>query len=418
MKCLNCGKINEEYLCEECLTEDVLKKIFNQIIKYNPETCENIYIQEYVSTLTEIKEERNCIPSILSLFSFEISEYYLCLFYFLQGDERFEMATDAYLENHEWIEWKSQRIIDYKLKKYIRNDFIKPRVYCDWIAETKGVYAELYQKAAMYYGMIGEYDLSDQMILLGLSCDQFLYTSKEKMAEYLEKQRVDTLRYRTKKPYWPKTEERQRAVAMFYDEKGIVYSKIKNKAAKVPENQFGPISECFDEPESYCAFWCCEAFNVVSAKPIYQIAAIKVENGEIIDEFESLIRPWDGTICRKDAAKKAGVSLQVIENADDVDIVMPKFFEFVGDAVLVSTGALGTQAKLISRAARYAGMKCILNEFFDILDYASDIDDTFDLENNNREYLLKYFSVNDGNTALEKATVNKFLYESLKTFGE
>ena len=108
----------------------------------------------------------------------------------------------------------------------------------------------------------------------------------------------------------------------------------------------------------------------------------------------------------------------MIENADDVDIVMPKFFEFVGDAVLVSTGALGTQAKLISRAARYAGMKCILNTFFDILDFASDIDDTFDLENNNREYLLKYFSVNDGNTALEKATVNKFLYESLKTFGE
>ena len=97
---------------------------------------------------------------------------------------------------------------------------------------------------------------------------------------------------------------------------------------------------------------------------------------------------------------------------------MPKFFEFVGDDVLVSTGALGNQAKLISRAARYTGMKEIKNEFYDLLDLAADTSADFDLANNTREYLLTHFSVAEGKSALEKAQINKRLHDALKNYGE
>lgn len=93
-----------------------------------------------------------------------------------------------------------------------------------------------------------------------------------------------------------------------------------------------------------------------AAKGIYQIAAVKVRDGQITEEFQSLIRPWDGIADRKDAARKAKVELAVIESAEDVDQVIPKFFAFVGGDILVSTGAFGNQAKLLTRAARYAGM--------------------------------------------------------------
>lgn len=169
--------------------------------------------------------------------------------------------------------------------------------------------------------------------------------------------------------------------------------------------------------EDYCAFWCAETFSVTASKGIYQIAAVKVRNGRITEEFQELIRPWDGIADRKDAARKAGVELSVIESAEDVDRVMPKFFAFVGDDVLVSTGALGNQAKLLTRAARYTGMREIKNEFYDLLDLATDTSTEFDLANNTREYLLGRFSVEEGKTALEKAKVNKTLYDLLANYG-
>ena len=113
---------------------------------------------------------------------------------------------------------------------------------------------------------------------------------------------------------------------------------------------------------------------------------------------------------------KAGVELSVIESAEDVDLVMKKFFSFVENNVLISTGALRDQEKLISRATRYAGMREIKNEFCDLLDLAADISSEFDFKNNTRKYLLEHFSIEEGKSALEKAKINKQLYDDLKIY--
>jgi hypothetical protein len=372
---------------------------------------------EYVTTLQDPRDARKCIPAILDNLPMEKADYYCCLYYRYEEKEKLEHAIENYLSKHDWTERRSQKLIRFLLDYYIPNDFIKPRTWCDWIAETEGIYCELYTKAAEYFAMIAEYDLSDCLVEKGLACDLYLYGDKEKMQGALEKQKAKTQGYRTKKPYWPTTEERRRAVAMFYDEKGISYPRIESKPAKIPENEFEPIEECFDAPEDYCAFWCAEAFSVSSAKPIYQIAAVKVTDGKIADEFQSFVRPWDGTPSRKSAAKAAGVSLSVIEGAEDVDQVMVKFFDFVEDAVLVSTGALGDQAKLLCRATRYAGRKCLPNELYDLLDFAAETDNKFDLENNNRAYLLEVFGIAEGTDSVGKAKANIALYEALKNYG-
>ena len=56
--------------------------------------------------------------------------------------------------------------------------------------------------------------------------------------------------------------------------------------------------------------------------------------------------------------------------------------------------------------------------FYDILDLAAETSEEFDFDNNTREYLLAYFSIREGKTALEKAEVNKQLYDALKEYGE
>lgn len=426
MKCLNCGGASDRYLCNVCVTADILDKIFCQIRFYRPEDCENPYLAEYVSGLTEKYAERDIIPDILEQFDFEISEFYYCQYFKMRRDSRFEEAAVTYLQTHDLTNIRAQNVLYDLIESYIPNDFIKPKKWCEIVAGSDNLCCELYAVAAKYFAMIGEYDIADAVVDKGMVlCKDianrtFLFYSRDNMISRLEKQKEDTNRYRTKKPYWPATEERRRAVAMFYDEKGIKYPRIENRPTKIPEKEFAPINECFEgELTDYCTFWCSEVFSISAAKCIYQIGAVKVRDGKVTDNFESLIRPWDaGSSARKTVAKEAGVSVDVIESADDVDIVMRKFFDFVGDDVLVSTGALGNQAKLISRAARYAGMKEIKNEFYDLLDLAADTSEDFDLTNNTREYLLSHFSIIEGKTALEKAQTNKQIYDALMSYGD
>lgn len=425
MKCLNCGKEADAFLCDDCQTSQILDKLFYEILFYKPESCKNPYLAERVSGLTEKYAERAMIPPVLELFDFAVSDFYYCRYYRVCKDVRFETAALEYLQKHELADIHTQRVLHDLIESYVPNDFIKPKKWCELIAEAEDLCCELYADAARYFAMVGEYDTADAVTekAIKLCNDErkriLLFGTPEGMLLKLNKQKEDTNRYRTKKPYWPTTEERRRAIAMFYDEKGIEYPRGENKSKKVKESEFAPLNECFeDRLMDYCAFWCAEAFSVSAAKSIYQIAAVKVRGNRIEDTFESFIRPWDaGSSARKTAAKEAGVPLDVIESAEDVDLVMPKFFAFVGDDVLVSTGALGNQAKLISRAARYAGMKEIKNEFYDLLDLASDTSAEFDLANNTREYLLNHFSVKEGKTALDKAKINKRLYDELVSCG-
>lgn len=426
MKCLNCGNISTSLLCEECRSGEILEKIFREIVYFRQDTCENPYLLEYAVDFDERSALRLIVPEILNLFDGGIANYYLCRYYRLQKDDRFEDSALEYINTHEMDDFHTQTLLYELIDNYLPNNFIKPKKWCEIVAESKDFACELYAVAAKYFSMIGEYDLSDIILKKGIEIlenvevRKLLFFSPEKMSEKFEKQKIDTNRYRTKKPYWPATEERRRAIAMFYDEKGIKYPRIEKRAEKIRENEFEAIKECYDDGmNDYCTFWCSEVFSVSPIKCIYQIGAVKVRNNSVIDTFEAFIRPWDASCnARKMAAKEIGVLLEVIEGAEDVDLVMPKFFEFIEDDVLVSTGALGNQAKLISRAARYTGLRKIDNEFYDILDMAADCSSEFDMENNTREYLISHFSITEGKTALQKALINKELYDILLKYGE
>lgn len=425
MKCLNCGKTTDTYLCHSCQTPQILDKVFHEISTYQPESCENPYLVEYVSKLTEKYEERSAIPDILNLFDPEISAFYFCRYYRITRDPHFEESALTYIQTHAFSELHTQHVLYDLIDSYLPNDFNKPQRWCERIAKTTNLCCELYAIASRYFSMIGEYDLADtladQAIKLCNNGDAgaLLFSTPEKMLLKLSKQKDYITRYRTIKPYWPVTEERRRAVAVFYDRKGISYPRIECKPKKVSESDFAPLREYLAEKlTDYCAFWCAEAFSLTAAKGIYQIAAVKVRNGTITEHFQQFVRPWDsGPAAKKAAAKEAGVPLADIESAEDVDLVLSKFFAFVGEDVLVSTGALGNQAKLLSRATRYAGRSEISNEFFDLLDLAAEISPEFDLDHNTREYLLDYFSIEEGKSALDKARINKNLYDALLRCG-
>lgn len=388
---------------------------------YNAETCSSEFLKEYVEAFGNPYEARSCIPNVLLLFDKTISEYYYCRYYKMIRDDRFEESAIGYLNTHEIPDIKKQFVLYDLLGYYLRNDFVKPSKWCEYIKDTDNLCCELYYSAAQFFAMVGDYDLADSVINKALiycndnTYESFLLYSRESEIENLTKLSKDVIRYRTKKPYWPQTEDSRRAVAAIYEEKGISHPRIDSMPDKVKESDFTPISEFIGKlGAEYCAFWCAELFSSSAAKDIYQIAAVKVRNGTVLDKFQKYIRPKKASVAaKKSAAKEVGIDIEVLNSAEDVDQVMDKFFSFVENDILVSTDALGNQAKLISRAARYAGMKSIPNLFFDLLDYAADVSSDFDMQNNNREYLLTHFKISEGKDALEKAKNNIEIYNHL-----
>lgn len=426
MNCLNCGCISEHYLCSSCATITTLNRLFREIRFYKPDTCTNPYLQAYVSGLSEKYAERDIIPEILAQFDPQSTEYYSCIYLQMSGDSRFEDAARDYLETHELSDFHTQDVLYNLIRRYIPDNLTAPQALCELVRTRDDLFCELYAIAAKYFSMIGDYNLADAMVGRAQAlCEdpehrKLLYYSPEGMLAELEKQRITIQKYRTKKPYWPTTESRRRVVACFYDERGIPHPRVESKPAKVPESEFAPVkSYRGGNLSDYCAFWCSSVFSAGPSPCIYQIAAVKVLGGQVADTFAALVRPWDvGDSSRKAAARESGISLGEIEAADDVDLVMPKFFAFVEHNVLVSTEALGLQKRLLSRAARYAGMHGIENEFLDLLDLAADISEQFDFENNSRDHLLTCFQITEGKNAPEKALANKQLYDVLIRLGE
>lgn len=421
MRCLNCGKESPALLCADCRTDEILEQVYRQVMYYKPDDEQmSPYVRALAESYDDPKAIRQFIPDILKLFPENKTEYYYCMYCKGTKNEQFESLALSYMSTHDFTDERTQKILYSLLEFYIPNELIKPQKWCDIIRHTDELIFDMYYKAADYYGKVGDYDIAEELIgrashlLDDPTYENFMYTNRASAPDRLAKLSTSIRTYRSKKPYWPSTEARKRVIAEIYDAKGISHPRV-NKPVAVKESDFRALHEATDQKyKDYSAFWCADVFSVSGAKVVYQIAAVKVRNGTVIDTFQSFLRPWDGGKVKELAAKQAGVDLSVINGAEDVDLVMGKFFAFVGQDILVSMDAMGNQAKCISRAARYSGMNEIENPFLDLLDYAADISNEFDMKNNTQEHLMKHFGLKAGTTALDMAKQNSTVYERLK----
>lgn len=424
MKCFNCGNEVNDYLCVECTNENVLSKIFEQLLIAKRENCENKYILEYANNFEDFKEIRNCIPSILDKFETNINDFYYCRYYRRTYNSLFEENAIKYLKTHQENNLKKQLVLYDLIKSYLREDYEKPKEWCDIISKDDSLCIELYDIASEYFSMVGDYDIADKLVQLGLSKlndeDLYLFSNKEFMEKSLNKTSELIVRYRNGKPYWPNTEERRIQIKKIYDEKGIscqtnsvrVHSR-ENKRVKASD--FIVNNEWYDDiPSDYISFYCRGSYSTKTVITMYEIGAVKVSNGTIVDKFYDVVCPWEDLKIRKDASNELGISLEELDKADDVEKAMNKFFEFAGNQLLVSTEGLGLQKNILTRAMRYAFYKELNNPIGDILDYAANKDSKFDFENNTRNYLMKYFNLQDGTNSLDKAIINYKIIEELR----
>lgn len=423
MKCINCGNECNDFLCKNCLSEEILEVYINKIIKKDILNS-NTNLKDFLENST-YEERCECLAKLLNYYEGRQKEYFVCMLLKMTNDSAFELSAIEYINKSNFCDLNTQYVLYNLLSFYFRNDYIKPLEWYKQILDQDNLSYELYYNAAEYFSMIGDYEASecllnkieaqiDTLVILYNCSKDFIIKKIERLRNLLE-------RYRNGKPYWPQTEERRKQIADIYKLKGINYDNYLSaqlsvgKSKRVKESDFGEINECQDSNiNTYCSFWCNYVENIKGIKAIYEIAAIKVIDGEIVSEFEKFIKPWDGRSFIESAAKLRKIDYEILNTSDSVLVVVKSFLDFVENHVLVSTGALGNQLKVLIRALRYNKISIIDNKFLDILDFAADVSEEFDMANNTRQFLLDKFNLTDEIDAKSKALNNIKLFNALK----
>lgn len=77
-------------------------------------------------------------------------------------------------------------------------------------------------------------------------------------------------------------------------------------------------------------------FNSIEDR-IIEIGAIKIKNGKVIDEFSKFVNPKMKIPLK--IVELTGINDAMVENAQTIDEVLPKFIEFCNDSILVAHNA-------------------------------------------------------------------------------
>ena len=122
---------------------------------------------------------------------------------------------------------------------------------------------------------------------------------------------------------------------------------------------------------------------------IIEIGAVKIKNGEIIDEFNSFVNPK----CEipPEITELTSISNEDVADAETIEIVLPKFFEFTGNCLLIAHNA-GFDTKFIRRAAKEQGI-AFTNPYLDTLAVSRFINT--DLQTHKLDNIAKYYGLED-----------------------
>ena len=70
---------------------------------------------------------------------------------------------------------------------------------------------------------------------------------------------------------------------------------------------------------------------------IIEIGAVKVEDGKITDRFSTFVNP--GIPVPFEITRLTSITDQMVMDAPGIEVVLPEFLAFIGDAVLVAHNA-------------------------------------------------------------------------------
>lgn len=144
---------------------------------------------------------------------------------------------------------------------------------------------------------------------------------------------------------------------------------------------------------------------------IVEISAVKVTDGEVVDEFSTLVNP--GIHIPYFASSVNGITDDMVKDAPDVEQALREFITFVGDSILAGHNIRDFDLKFIQRdAVRFFG-KPLSNDYVDTLIVARRY--LPELKSRSLESLAYHYDISyDGaHRALADCYINKQVYDCL-----
>ena len=103
---------------------------------------------------------------------------------------------------------------------------------------------------------------------------------------------------------------------------------------------------------------------------ITEIGAVKIKNGKITDSFSTFVNPMEPI--SYEITKLTGITDEMVKDAPNINEVLPKFFDFFADSILVAHNA-NFDVGFIRKAASNAGLKHIKNTVIDTVELAKSL---------------------------------------------
>ncbi len=147
---------------------------------------------------------------------------------------------------------------------------------------------------------------------------------------------------------------------------------------------------------------------------IIEVSAVKVRNNEITDKFSSLVKPTG--IISSLITSITGITNEMVDNAPDIQEMLPKYLEFIGDDIILGHNVACFDRNIIKLYCERLGLPPFMNDTLDTLTYARKC--TLDVPNRKLTTLTEYFGISHDNAhrALADCIANHYCYQKLKKY--
>ena len=242
--------------------------------------------------------------------------------------------------------------------------------------------------------------------------DRFIDALNSKDAETAKVNNSGAAGYKVIKIYG--TREDLEQVYHSLDILGVEFEELEDGLPGAPKEVFEPV---FD---SFVAFDT-ENSGTYGGKDLpaalTEIGAVKVINGQIVDNKDWLINPQREIVPR--IARMTRITNDMVKDEPTINTVIKEFKEFVGDLPFVGHNIKAADLRFILKDGEKNGI-AFQNEFFDTNKYAKKIKDNYGFEDTKLEYLAGYFGIKDEghHRADNDAKVNAEVYLKLKNLDD
>ncbi len=395
MKCIVCGKLSKDCVCDECRESVDIKKLCREVAEYIPGKGVNPLWDESAAELKSPYDFKYFVLDITKDVNSPQKELIRmqCLSQIKTERLWLSKASLSWFLKNVWsyIETDELSVVERSFVGGIAlNVFFYTYQYdeaekiASIVSGQDNIAEESYYSLIEYYTKTRRYELASDYI--AMAKERYFLTGSTDIFERLLNDN-EKRKNGEKNGYEPNPRENRNSVKKkyryFLQKLGIEADGFQSGGNKTGGRNRIRDSEYpkFDKWVQHAGFKSFVAYDLETAgfhlerNCVLEIGAVKVIDGKLIDKrqykFQELIYPYGGTSkIEPEAFAVHGISMEKAKAGRDIQEIWKEFVEFIGSDILIGFNNAAFDSPRLRRAGRY-GKIAISPTQFDVMKYAA-----------------------------------------------